>query len=314
MLVSARDGGGEPIPPSSLPPAYVPTAYVPGAVTPPVATAGTLFGDGDPARNPPILEIRDLAKSYGDCATVLRGVDLTIRSQERVALIGANGSGKSTLLKCLIGLHPISGGTVEALGEQFARLPSRAQRARLRRQAGFVFQKHCLVRRRSVLSNVIHGLLGASASWRGFAQAFAAEDWRRQALVALDQVNLADKAMDRADTLSGGQQQRVAIARALVRQPKLLIADEPAASLDPASGRDVMDLFGRLCRDQGITMLFTSHDMDHAVAFSDRVVALKGGRVHFDKPSRDVTERELRETFDGQRDGRGDEQDDDQGA
>lgn len=105
---------------------------------------------------------------------------------------------------------------------------------------------------------------------------------------ALGEVNLAHKALERADALSGGQQQRVAIARALIRRPRLLIADEPSASLDPASGRDVMELFAALCQQHGITLVFTSHDMEHATEFSDRVVALKDGKVQFDQPSANV--------------------------
>lgn len=246
-----------------------------------------------------VIAVKGLRKAYGNAAEILRGVDLAIRPGERVALIGANGSGKSTLLKCLVGLHPVTGGAVEVLGERFERAPAPAQRARLRRQTGFVFQRHGLVRRRSVLSNVVHGMMGLRGSWRAFTQALAPQDWREQAIAALAEVRLADRAMDRADKLSGGQQQRVAIARALIRRPRLLIADEPAASLDPAAGRDVMELFSRLCAGHGITLLFTSHDMDHATEFADRIVALKGGGIHFDKPSDRVIARDLESTFDG---------------
>ncbi len=245
----------------------------------------------------PILSTRGLEKTYGGRIDILKGVDLAIRPGERVALIGSNGCGKSTLLRCLIGLHEVTGGEVTALGEHFTRLPGRAQRARIRRQTGFVFQKHCLVRRRSVLSNVIHGMLSEPGSWRGFSQTIAPEAWRRAALGALASVNLSDKADARADALSGGQQQRVAIARALVRRPVLLIADEPAASLDPVSGQEVMELFVRLCREHGITLLFTSHDMAHARSFADRIVALRGGTVMFDKPAALTTDADLEEVF-----------------
>lgn len=245
----------------------------------------------------PIVTTHALRKTYDRGAEILKGVDLIIRQGERVALIGSNGSGKSTLLRCLIGLHEVTEGKVTALGETFSGLPAGAQKARLRRQTGFVFQKHCLVRRRSVLSNVIHGMMSEPGSWRAFSQATAPEAWRRAALEALSWVNLADKAADRADALSGGQQQRVAIARALVRRPALLIADEPAASLDPVSGQDVMALFARLCSDHGITLLFTSHDMVHARSFADRIVALKAGRVLFDKPAATTTDADLEDVF-----------------
>lgn len=247
---------------------------------------------------PPIIEVTDVGKSYGRSARILDGVNLSVHQGERVALIGANGAGKSTLLKCLIGLHPTSRGTVSTLGERFEVMPSWAQRSRMRLETGFVFQKHCLVARRSVLSNVIHGFLGAAGSWRGFSHTTAPRAWREAAMHALEDVNLSDFALHRADELSGGQQQRVAIARALVRKPRLLIADEPAASLDPSSGRDVMELFSTLCKRQGITLLFTSHDMQHARRFSDRVVALRKGRIFLDRPSADLTDRDLEETFD----------------
>jgi phosphonate transport system ATP-binding protein len=249
------------------------------------------------AMTEPILSTRGLRKSYDRRTETLQGIDLTIRQGERVALIGSNGCGKSTLLRCLIGLHEVSGGEVTALGETFTRLPSSAQRARLRRRTGFVFQKHCLVRRRSVLSNVIHGMMSEPGSWRAFSQMTAPEPWRRAAMDALGMVNLADKAAERADALSGGQQQRAAIARALIRRPALLIADEPAASLDPVSGQDVMALFSRLCVDHGITLLFTSHDMAHARSFADRIIALKGGRVLFDKSASTTTDADLDEVF-----------------
>ncbi len=245
----------------------------------------------------PIIETLALEKAYHRTKPVLRAIDLSIRAGERVALIGANGSGKSTLLKCLIGLYPITGGTVRTFGQEFVRAPSPRQRADMRRRTGFVFQNHCLVRRRSVLSNVVHGLLGEPGSWRAFAQSIAPQDWRERAIEALAEVNLADKALERADALSGGQQQRVAIARALVRRPALLIADEPAASLDPVAGREMMELFIRLCAEHRITLLYTSHNMRHAAAFSERVIALSDGRIAFDSSSRDLTDQDLTMVF-----------------
>lgn len=247
----------------------------------------------------PVVLTRSLKKHYKPAEPVLTGVTLDIREGERVALIGSNGCGKSTLLKCLIGLHPISGGDVEILGQSFATQPTSKQRSVIRKSVGFVFQRHCLVRRRSVLSNVIHGMLGTPGSWRAFCQSTAPQSWREAAMAALEEVNLTEFADRRADALSGGQQQRVAIARALIRRPRLLIADEPAASLDPVSGREVMEHFSRLCQQHGITLIFTSHDMEHARAFSDRTLALRRGRVFIDRPSGDITARDLEETFDG---------------
>ena len=246
-----------------------------------------------------VVVTRHLSKAYQGGSLILDGVNASIRHGEKVALIGSNGSGKSTLLKCVIGLHPISGGEVEIMGETFSGTASARLLHRIRRKMGFVFQNHCLVRRRSVLSNVVHGMLGQPGSWRGFSQTLAPQAWREAAMEALDAVNLTAFADARADALSGGQQQRVAIARALVRQPQILIADEPAASLDPVSGRDVMTLFDKLCRERGITLLYTTHDMEHARDFSDRTLALRHGRIFIDRPSAEITKRDLQETFDG---------------
>lgn len=240
--------------------------------------------------------LRGLAKTYAGTG-VLHGIDLSIAAGDRVALIGPNGAGKSTLLKCVIGLETASNGHVETLGETLSGRPAAAVTARLRRQIGFVFQNHSLVRRRSALSNVVHGVMGLPGGWRAFSHTTAPGPAREAAMQALDSVGLADRALARVDTLSGGQQQRVAIARALVRQPRLLIADEPAASLDPQAGREVMALFVRLCRAHGITLLYTTHDMDHAVAFADRIVALKAGRLALDTPAGDCTADDLQDFF-----------------
>lgn len=253
-----------------------------------------------PARLPygaQIIRTYGLGKSYPKGPSVFAGVQLDIRADQRVALIGSNGAGKSTLLKCLIGLLPSSEGEIMTLGESFSAAPTPAQLQRLRRQIGFVFQNHGLVSRQSVLTNVIQGKLGLPGSWRAWHHALADRMWREEAMQVLAEVRLADKARARADELSGGQAQRVAIARALIRKPKLLIADEPAASLDPAVGRDIMQIFSDLAHEHGITLVYTTHDMQHALDYSDRIVALKGGRVFFDLPTSAVSLRDMDGVF-----------------
>ena len=247
----------------------------------------------------PLISVEGMCKSYRSAGPVLKDVSMSIAEGETVALIGPNGAGKSTLLKSLVGLHEITGGRVTSLGETFDRHPHPAQRRAIRRQIGFVFQSHGLVKRLSALSNVVHGLLGQSGSWRAWNQAIAPEGWRHSAQAALEAVRLGHKATTRVDRLSGGQAQRVAIARALVREPRLFIADEPAASLDPASGHAVMQQFVALARDNDITLIFTSHNMEHAVTYADRVIALRGGAVHFDRPSADLSEADLEGVFHG---------------
>ncbi len=247
----------------------------------------------------PVIRTRDLRKSYAGGSAVFAGVGFDIAADQRVALIGSNGAGKSTLLKCLVGLLPLSDGEIMTLGETFQSAPSPAQLQRLRRQIGFVFQNHGLVGRQSVLTNVVQGKLGLPGGWRAWHHSLAHNDWREEAMAVLDEVRLADKAGARADQLSGGQAQRVAIARALIRKPKLLIADEPAASLDPAVGREIMTIFSDLALEHGITLVYTTHDMEHALNYSDRIIALKAGKVHFDLPTETVDRREIDDVFHG---------------
>lgn len=227
---------------------------------------------------------------------VLDGLDLTVGAAERVALIGPNGAGKTSLLNAVVGLAPITAGRVEALGRDLA---AGGARAAVRGETGYVFQRHALVKRRTVLSNVLHGLLHRPGAWRAWSAMLAPEAWRAEAMEALAEVGLADRAADRADRLSGGQAQRVAIARALVRRPRLVIADEPTASLDPAAGREVMSLFSRIVAKRGVALLFTTHDMADALAYADRVVALKGGRIVLDRRPAEVKPGELEAVFDG---------------
>ncbi|MGE0651864.1 MAG: phosphonate ABC transporter ATP-binding protein, partial [Alphaproteobacteria bacterium] len=227
------------------------------------------------------LSIHGLAKSYGSGVRVFEDVGFTVRRGEAVALIGANGAGKSTLLRCCVGLIPASAGEVDLLGREVTGCKA-AELRRLRSQIGFVFQRHNLVPRLSALSNVVHGALGRARTPRLWHQAFAPAALRDEALAALALVGLEDVALRRADRLSGGQSQRVAIARAMMQRPRFIMADEPVASLDPAAGEEVMDLFVRLIRAQRLTLLFTSHNLDHAVRYADRVVALRQGRIALD--------------------------------
>lgn len=226
---------------------------------------------------------------------MLHDVNVEIGASERVALIGPNGAGKSSLMNAVVGLARVESGAAETLGEP---LTSSAARKRARASTGFVFQKHALVRRRTVLSNVIHGLMARPGAWRAWSASLAPEAWRQEAMAALEEVGLADRAIDRADRLSGGQAQRVAIARALVGGPKLVIADEPTASLDPAAGREVMDLFSSLVAKREAALLYATHDMAHARAYADRVIGLKAGRIVFDRPVSDVDDATLSELFD----------------
>jgi phosphonate transport system ATP-binding protein len=230
------------------------------------------------------LAVRGLSKRFGIGAPVLQDVTLAVARGEAVSLIGANGAGKSTLLRTCLRLIEPDAGSVELLGRDVTALAPAALR-RLRAEVGVVFQRHNLVPRLSVLSNVVHGAQAREAGPRTWFQALAPQPIRAEAMHCLELVGLADLARRRADTLSGGESQRAAIARALMQRPRLMLADEPVASLDPSAGEEVMGLFVDLLRRRRMTLLFTSHNLRHALEYADRVVGLRGGRVELDAPA-----------------------------
>lgn len=238
-----------------------------------------------------------LTKSYPQRGTVLQDVDLSIGHGQAVALIGANGSGKSTLLRCCLRLVEPDAGTVELLGESVTALSRKGLR-RLRAQVGLVFQRHNLIPRLSVLTNVIHGAFARTWTPRIWFQGLAPRAIREEAMHCLDEVGLAHLAQSRADALSGGESQRVAIARALMQRPRIMMADEPVASLDPKVGEEVMDLFYSLIHREDLTLVYVSHDLEHALGYSDRVVGLQAGRVVLNAPSRGLEKEALRSIYD----------------
>lgn len=237
------------------------------------------------------LFIQQVSLRYGS-QQVLSDISLKIAPGETLALLGANGSGKSTLLKCLVRLAVPQAGSVVIDGTDVLNCPRRQLR-HARSRIGIVFQKHNLVPRVSALSNVIHGCLGKTSDPRLWAQIFTPADIRYKAMECLDAVGMSHLAGRQANRLSGGESQRVAIARALMQDPALLLADEPAASLDPGTGIDVMELFRRAFPGQGKTLVFVSHDLDHALSFSDRIVGLKDGRIIIDTPTKETGKDEL---------------------
>jgi phosphonate transport system ATP-binding protein len=242
------------------------------------------------------VEAAHLTKRFGE-TPIFTDVSFRLARGQAVALVGANGTGKSTLLRCLMGLIPASSGSVTLLGQVLNDVGAKDVR-KLRALMGFVSQKHNLVPRMSVLSNVIQGLLGQKPGIRHWSHSLAPVESREAAMLALQKVGLADYALRRADRLSGGQSQRVAIARALVGQPRFLIADEPCASLDPAAGEDVMALFFDLVRDEGVTVVFTSHNIKHALHYGDRVLGLADGALKLDAAAASLSAADLRGLYD----------------
>ena len=229
---------------------------------------------------------RDVSKTFGQ-RKALDGVSISVACGEMVALIGPSGSGKSTLLRSITGLQSIDGGkgTISVFGQTVqsnGRVAGtvRATRSRL----GMIFQQFNLVGRLSLFSNVMLGALGRLPGWRGALGAWPSAD-KTRAMQALHRVGVSDYAAQRANTLSGGQQQRGAIARALVQGAEAILADEPVASLDPVSARKVMELLVELNRRDGLGVIVTLHQVDYAIRYCDRVVALKAGKVVYDGPS-----------------------------
>lgn len=252
----------------------------------------------DPALAGSVLSVSQLAKSF-DGRIVLNGLDFTVKAGVATALIGANGSGKSTLMKCLIRLIEPSTGRIEMLGQDVLSLSPRGLRA-FRAQVGVVWQKHNLVPRLSALSNVVHGVQARMSGPRAWFQSLAPDAVRAEALDCLDRVGLADRALQRVDSLSGGQQQRVAIARMLMQRPRIILADEPDASLDPQSGEEVMRLLSGLARQDGLTLIIISHRMEHTLEFSDHILGLQQGKIVMDRPTPGTDAALLRRFFEHQ--------------
>lgn len=249
----------------------------------------------------PAIEVKSVSKTFERGKPVLRDVSFSIAEGEMVALIGASGSGKSTLLRLLCGLETIDrdeAGKLSLLGSDVQRDGRRtADARRLRRNVGVVFQQFNLVNRLSVLTNVLAGRLGKTPAWRGTFGLFTRSD-RLRALTALERVGIIDFAHRRASRLSGGQQQRAAIARTLAQEARVILADEPIASLDPASAETVMETLSRINREDGVTVVVSLHQIDHAFRHCRRIVALKAGELVYDGPVAGIDRATLAALYD----------------
>jgi phosphonate transport system ATP-binding protein len=233
-----------------------------------------------------MIELTGVGKRFAPDVIALDGVSLTVRAGEIVVLLGLSGSGKSTLLRHINGLQRPTSGTVRVLGSDAGHARG-AELRRLRTRIGFVFQQFHLVGNANVLENVCTGALGGLYGPRLGLLSYPRRI-RRAALEQLDRVGLADQRFQRADTSSGGQQQRVAVARALLQRPRILLADEPVASLDPESSAQVMQLIAAVSHEDGLTVLCSLHQVEVALSFAERIVGLRSGRVVLDRPAEDV--------------------------
>lgn len=242
-----------------------------------------------------MLTLKALSKRYATDELALDEVNLTIPAGQVVALIGPSGAGKSTLIRCVNRLVQPSAGSVILDGEEITGLRSRRLR-RARSQMGMIFQNYALVERLSVMENVLSGRLAHVGFWRSYFRRFPAADIQL-AFHLLQRVGLESSMDKRGDTLSGGQKQRVGIARALMQQPKLLLVDEPTASLDPKTSRQIMRLLCELCREQQLAAIINIHDVVLAQQFVDRVVGLRAGRLVFDGSPAELTPGILTEIY-----------------
>ncbi|MDA3130675.1 phosphonate ABC transporter ATP-binding protein [Aliibacillus thermotolerans] len=238
-----------------------------------------------------MIEFINVGKTYPNNVKALQDINLKIEKGEFVAIIGLSGAGKSTLIRCINRMHDISEGELIVDGVKVNALKGREIR-NYRQRVGMIFQSFNLVTRISVLKNVLVSFVPHLPFWRKVIGAFSKEQ-KIKALTALDQVGILDKAYVRVDQLSGGQQQRVALARTLAQNPDIILADEPIASLDPVTARQVMDDFKRINRDTEMTFIINIHHVEMALEYADRIIGVREGRVVYDGEAKNVTEEVL---------------------
>jgi len=242
-----------------------------------------------------ILIVENLKKTYPSGEPALKGVSLEVYEEEFVALIGLSGAGKSTLLRCINRLVEPDSGKVYLDGVELTSLDKKRLRE-ARRNMGMIFQEFNLVERLTVLQNILTGRLGYIGFWRSLFRKFPRKDIERAVELA-DLVGMKPYIYKRADKLSGGQRQRVGIARALIQEPKFLLVDEPTSSLDPAIGHDVMDEFHKTAKTLGVPVLVSIHDVNLALEYADRIIAMRNGEKIFEGDAKGVTREKLSEIY-----------------
>ena len=239
-----------------------------------------------------MLEIKNLKKTFESGTEALRGVNLKVKKGEFLSILGPSGSGKTTLLRSINGLESIEKGNIffdkEKIDETY--LPE------VQKKTGMIFQDFNLVNNLSAINNVLTGLLNSSSKFLSMFYLFT-KDQKLEALKALETVDLLDKAYSRVDELSGGQRQRVGIARAIIKKPKLLLADEPVASLDPKAANLIMSLLKKINQEFNITVVCNLHQIELATKYSDRIVGLLDGEIIFDKPASQIDKMRFNQIY-----------------
>ena len=243
----------------------------------------------------PILKFEQVSKNYPNGVHALKNVSFQVAEGEFISVIGPSGSGKSTLLRAINRLIPINGGEVWLDGQAVSRQRGRELR-RLRCKVGMIFQNYNLVYSLSVLQNALHGRLGYMGGMKGVFGLYSEAD-KREALELLKELGLENFCYNRSADLSGGQKQRVGIARAIMQKPKLLLCDEPIASLDPSSAKTIMDLLHDMTRRRGIACIVNLHQLDVALNYSTRIIGLCKGEIVFDGTPQDLTEADIERIY-----------------
>ena len=243
----------------------------------------------------PLLELKNISKTYNNTTKALQDVSLSIEEGEVVSIIGPSGAGKSTLMRCINRLVDASSGSILFDGEDITRVGKRELR-KVRTKTGMIFQHYNLVDRLSVVSNVLHGRLGHKSTLSGVA-GYYSEREKENAFRIIDKLGLTEQAYKPCNELSGGQKQRVGIARALMQEPKLLLCDEPIASLDPSSSKIIMDHLVDINKTMNITVILNLHQVDVAVKYAKRVIGITAGRIVYDGPSDRLDKRTIHEIY-----------------
>lgn len=241
------------------------------------------------------IEFKDVRKVYSNGHVGLDRINLNIEKGDFAVIVGLSGSGKSTLLRSINRLHDITEGEILIDGKSMTKA-SGNQLLEMRRNIGMIFQNFNLVKRSSVMRNVLSGRVGYHPTWKMVLGLFPKED-KIKALEALDRVNILDKYKSRSDELSGGQQQRISIARALCQEPAIILADEPVASLDPLTTKQVMDDLKRINQELGITIIINLHFVDLAREYGTRIIGLRDGQMVFDGPVERATDEAFNEIY-----------------
>ncbi|KON70540.1 phosphonate ABC transporter ATP-binding protein [Peribacillus butanolivorans] len=242
-----------------------------------------------------LLEVKNVSKHFGNDTKALSNIDFSVKEGEFVSIIGPSGAGKSTLLRCINRMIDASSGDIIFDNDHVYELNKRELK-KVRRKIGMIFQHYNLVNRLSVIENTLHGRLGYKSTLAGIL-GLHSEDEKLQAANILQILGLEDQLYKRSDELSGGQKQRVGIARALIQNPKLLLCDEPIASLDPNSSKVIMDHLRNICTSMGITVVVNLHQVDVALKYSDRIIGVNSGKIVFNGTSQNITSSDIHQIY-----------------